>query len=124
MLAAIEVGVAVAVGEWIGYPAMLIALVAVSFVGLWFVKAQGLSAFTRVGADLARARPPGRRLVDGLLVGVAGLLLLVPGFVTDLAAVVLLVPVTRRLVRNALVVRWSRRLTGRGRTVLRALPRV
>ena len=114
---------AIAVGEWIGYPLMLLALLAVSFVGVFVVKAQGVSAFTRVGADLARGRPPGRPLVDGLLVVVAGLLLLVPGFVTDLVAIALLVPFSRWIFRNALVARWSRRLAAKATVVRSAIVR-
>jgi len=123
-VAFLEVVVAIAIGEIIGYPLMLVAMLLVSFVGIWVVKVQGLSTFRRVGTDLARGRPPGRPLVDGLLVAAAGILLLVPGFLTSALAVALLVPATRWFARNALISRWSRKLAGRSRVVLRALPRV
>jgi len=112
-LALVELAVAILVGELIGYPLMLVALVAVSFAGLWVVKVQGTSSLARVSTTLARGRLPGRPLLDGALTLGAGILLLVPGFLTDLVAVALLVPVVRAIVRNVVLARLARRIRRR-----------
>ena len=54
-------------------------------------------------------RVPADTLADGALVGAAGVLLIVPGFLTDVPAVLLLVPPVRRGVRRGLHRRWLRR---------------
>jgi UPF0716 protein FxsA len=70
-------------------------------------------AGARAGASLQRAaaagRPP-RDVVDGAIVLLGGLLLLVPGFITDAAGVLLLIPLTRRLTRRLVTGYAGRRL--------------
>ncbi|MFM8303392.1 MAG: FxsA family protein [Actinomycetota bacterium] len=112
MVPVIEIAVFVQVAEWIGgWPALLL-LLAVSLLGVVLLKTQGVAVFRQGRAELAARRIPGRALVDGLLLFAAALALLVPGFVTAVVGLVLLVPLTRRPLRELLVRRWSRSLAG------------
>lgn len=106
----VELFVIMEVGRWIGVAETLLVLLSLSVLGAWLVKAQGIAVVRRIGAEVRAGRVPGRTLVDGGLVLVAGALMLTPGFVTDAVGLVLLVPVTRAAVREALLRRWSRRL--------------
>lgn len=104
----VELVVFLKVAEWIGgWPALLL-LLAVSLLGVWLMKAQGVAVYRRGRAEVAARRVPGRSLVDGLLIFTAGGLLLVPGFVTAIAGLVLLIPPTRAPVREYLIRRWTR----------------
>lgn len=76
-------------------------------LGAWLVRHQGWRALRRVQSELRAGRLPGDALVDGALVVVAGLLLLTPGLLTDLAGIVLLIPLTRALVKRR-VLAWGR----------------
>ena len=71
-------------------------------VGSWLAKREGLAAWQRVQQRVASAQIPGPELIDGLLILVAGTLLLTPGFLTDLAGLLGLFPPTRAAVRKAL----------------------
>jgi UPF0716 protein FxsA len=71
---------------------------------MWLAKAQGRAAWRRLSAAVATGRPPGREVIDGALVLVGGTLLIIPGFITDVVGLLLLLAPTRR-VAGALIAR-------------------
>ena len=83
-------------------------LILVSLVGAWLVRREGLGILRRAQAELAKGRMPGRELVDGLLVLLAGALMLTPGFVTDAVGLALLLPPVRAVLRLVAPRRLSR----------------
>lgn len=104
----VELVVFVKVAGWIGgWPALGLLLV-ISLVGVGLMRAQGVAVYRRGRAELRARRVPGRTLVDGLLVFAAGGLLVVPGFLTAIVGLLLLVPPTRAVVREWLIRRWTR----------------
>lgn len=104
----VELFVILQVGQAIGALNTVAALVLVSVVGAWLVKREGLGVVRRVQERVARGAVPGRELVDGALILFAGALLLTPGFVTDLVAILLLLPPVRAAAR-ASATRFLRR---------------
>ena len=109
VLAVVELVVIIEVAERLGVVNTLGLLILVSVVGALLVKAQGMAALRRLIDDLEARQVPGATLADAALVVVAGGLLLVPGFVTDIPGLLLLVPGVRRGVRRRLRHRWERR---------------
>ena len=86
-------------------------LILVSVVGAWMVRREGLGILRRAQKELVAGRVPGRQMVDGLLVLVAGVLMLTPGFATDAFGLVLLFPPSRITVRESLIRRFTRRVS-------------
>src|SRR5437763_494530 len=81
-----------------------IALLALMpFLGIWLVKRAGLAVFRRLHVTLEAGRVPHKEMIDGFLLLFAGLLLIVPGFITDAVALLLLFPPTRIAVRSMLL---------------------
>jgi UPF0716 protein FxsA len=109
----VELAVILQVGQRLGVWETLALLLAISVAGAWLVRGQGLAILRRIGMETAMGRLPGRSVVDGALVLVAGILMLTPGFVTDAVGLVLLVPATRVPLREAMLRRWSRRFAVR-----------
>ena len=109
----LELAVFWQVAQWIGGWEALFLLLAISLMGAWLVKVQGVSVFRQGRTDLAERRVPGRAIVDGGLIVAAGCLLLIPGFVTAILGLALLVPFTRVPVRELLIRRWTKRYTAR-----------
>ncbi|MEX1007557.1 MAG: FxsA family protein [Acidimicrobiia bacterium] len=105
-----EIAVMVKVAEWIGTGQMIALLLSVSIVGLWIVKRQGTGTLRRIRAELDAGRVPGSHLVDGGLLLAAGFMLLVPGFITDMFGILLLVPPVRAIVRGRLGRRFRTRV--------------
>jgi UPF0716 protein FxsA len=95
-----EVLVALRVADMIGALPTLLALAAGLPLGIWLLRAEGRSAGRRLQAAVAAGRPPAGEVIDGALVVAAGVLLIVPGFITDVLALVLFLPVTRGLTRR------------------------
>lgn len=78
-------------------------------LGAWLARTQGLRAFAAVQAELNSGRMPTTSLLDGLMILVAGAVLLTPGLLTDVFGFLLLIPWTRSALRKALAAELRRR---------------
>jgi UPF0716 protein FxsA len=117
-----EVVVAIEVASAIGVLPMLLALIASWPVGSWVLRTQGAAAWRRFGEAVAASRPPGREVLDGAMILIGGLLLIVPGFVTDVFGALLLLPPTRALLRGLVARNLKSRLVVRASRVGRQRP--
>jgi UPF0716 protein FxsA len=84
----------------LGVLATLALLLAISASGPWLVRRTGLGVWRRAQSRLQEGEVPGRELVDGVLLFAAGVLLTLPGFITGVIGVLLLLPPVRALVRR------------------------
>ena len=107
----VELYVIVETARSIGTLETIGLLILVSVLGAWMVKAQGLAVLWRIRSKLNEGQMPGRELVDGGLVLLAGALMLTPGFVTDAIGLLLLIPPTRMAIRPLLIRRFRHRVT-------------
>jgi UPF0716 protein FxsA len=98
-----EIFVAVEIANAIGFLPMLLLLIAGWPVGLWALHSQGRAAWRRLSDAVAAKQNPGREVLNGALVVLGGLLMLIPGFITDAFGLFLLLPPTRALARGLLV---------------------
>jgi UPF0716 protein FxsA len=116
----VELYVIIQVGQEIGAVWTIVLLLAISVIGAWLAKREGLGVFRRIKAQVDAGKVPGAELVDAFLILLAGALLLTPGFVTDVLGIALLLPPTRALIRRAVRKYFQsradrvRRWTGRG----------
>src|SRR6266508_79198 len=99
VVAAVEIAVFVAVVKLVGLAWALLLVIATTVVGGWLLGREGGRGWRRFRAAVAEGRPPGREATDGLLGLVGALLLIVPGFLTDIAGLLLLAPPTRAFAR-------------------------
>jgi UPF0716 protein FxsA len=105
-----ELALIIKVGSYLGVWPTIGLLIAISVGGAWLVKWQGIFTLRRIQVELAGGRLPTRQLVDGALIILAGALMLTPGFLTDIAGILLLIPPTRIAVRSALMRRFRGRV--------------
>jgi UPF0716 protein FxsA len=115
VVAIVEIVTAVEVSYAIGVAWTIVALVAVSLLGARLVRHQGLVVWRRVGQQLAAGRVPAAELLDGLVLLVAGTLLVIPGFVTGAVGAIACLPPVRKVEAG-----WLRRRYGRRVTVIHA----
>lgn len=106
----VDLALLVAVGDRVGLWPTVAAVVLTAAVGSSLARREGLAAWQRVQTKLGSGGVPGRELIDGVLILVAGTLLLTPGFLTDLVGLLGLFPPTRALVRRAVRSRFERGL--------------
>ena len=105
-----ELYVLLQVGHAIGVLNTLALLILVSVVGAWLAKREGLGVLRRMQAAVNAGRVPGTELIDGFLILLAAALMLTPGFLTDVVAILLLLPPVRAAVRQVLRRRFVRRI--------------
>lgn len=111
--AAAEIYVAILVADAIGVVPMLLLLLAGWPVGLWALRSQGRIAWRRLSEAVAAGRPPAREVLNGALVVLGGVLMMVPGFITDVIGLLLLLAPTRALARVLVVRNLQSRLVVR-----------
>ena len=107
-----ELALLIQVGQVIGVWWTIGLLVADALLGSWLLRSQGRLAWRRFNAVLAEGRVPHREVIDGVLVIFGGVLLLCPGFITDVFGLLFLFPPTRVLMRRLLVRRGAMKLVG------------
>lgn len=91
----VEIYLLIKIGSYIGAFNTLIIVILTGFMGALLARHQGLKTMLRVRENLARGEMPAEHLLDALLILLAGIVLLTPGFLTDLAGFMILIPLTR-----------------------------
>ncbi len=95
LIPVVELSVLIRVGEVLGSWNTVALVILTAVVGVSLVRSQGLSTLMSVQKKLAAGEAPGQEIVEGMMLAMAGILLLIPGFVTDLIGLILLTPITR-----------------------------
>ena len=90
-----EIAVFVLIGSQIGVLATIALVILTAIAGSTLLRLQGFGALARVRAALAEGRMPGKELVHGVMILLAGFLLLTPGFITDTLGLLLFIPAVR-----------------------------
>ncbi|MFY9807622.1 MAG: FxsA family protein [Pseudonocardiaceae bacterium] len=117
----VELTVFVAVGHAIGVLATVGLLILTSLMGAALLRREGARTLSAFVDALRSRRPPHRELFDGMLITAAGLLVIVPGFVSDVLGLLLLLPPIRALVRRR-ILRSTARRTAAQRAPMRYAP--
>jgi UPF0716 protein FxsA len=99
----IEIGLFIQVGGWIGLWPTLAIVVGMALLGSWLLRNQGLRAIGDLQRSAQEFRDPTGPIAHGALIMFAGLLLLTPGFFTDIIGLLLLVPAVRTMAIQVLV---------------------
>jgi len=99
----LEIYLLISLGRIIGAGATIAIVVATAVLGTWLLRLQGLNTLARVRAASEAGQVPAVELVEGLILLVAGVLLLTPGFFTDAVGFLLLVPPVRKHAAEALL---------------------
>jgi len=91
-----EIYVLIKIGGHIGAFNTVLMVILTAFAGAYLAQLQGMQTMLRIRANLQQGLMPKDEMVDAVIIFVAGIVLLTPGFITDLAGLLLLLPVTRK----------------------------
>lgn len=100
LISVAEVWLLTAVGARIGVLWTLAILVVEALVGVWLMRREGRKAWAALTDAYTTGRMPTGHLADAALVLVGGVMLILPGFITDIIGLVCLLPLTRPLARR------------------------
>ena len=108
----VEIYLLIRVGEHIGAGNTVALVIITGLSGAYLARVQGLQILSRIRRNLDAGIMPSGELIDALLVLVAGIVLITPGFMTDCIGILLLIPPTRLLLKRELAKRldlWIRK---------------
>lgn len=95
----LEISLLVSVGSAIGVLPLILLMIAISVVGLWVVKARGLYTMWQIKSQISEGKIPTQAVVSSVFFAIAGVLLIIPGFLSDILAMLLVLPLTRTLLQ-------------------------
>lgn len=100
----LELWLLVKLGSHYGVGPTLLLVVVTGILGAWMARTQGLMVLMSIQREMAAGRMPAPQMIDGVMILVAGVMLLTPGLITDAAGFLLLVQPVRVIIRG-----WMRR---------------
>lgn len=98
----IEIAVLIMVGSSIGVFPTIGLVILTGILGAILLRMQGFSVLARIRADMDRGQVPDKNLADAAMIALAGLFLILPGFVSDVIGLALFLPPVRNLIRSFL----------------------
>ncbi|HDR7793398.1 TPA: membrane protein FxsA [Bacillus luti] len=105
LIPAIEITVLIGSSHLIGLWSTFAMIVFTGVVGAYLARRQGFKVLREIQSKLNRGEMPGGAVLDGIFVFVGGILLVLPGYVTDIIGFIFIVPATRSLLKP-LVMKW------------------
>ncbi len=102
LIPVVEIYLLIKIGGHIGALNTVVLVVATGFAGAYLARLQGMQTMFRVRSSLQQGVMPTEDLLDAVLIFAAGIVLLTPGFITDISGLLLLIPETRLLFKRYL----------------------
>ena len=96
----VEIYLLIQIGTIFGALTSIALVIVTGFLGAYLARIQGLQTLFRIQKSLREGQMPSGELLDALLIGIAGLVLLTPGFLTDALGFLLLIPNTRTAIKQ------------------------
>lgn len=96
---AIELYLLLTIGSKIGAGNTILIIIFTGVVGAYLARMQGFLVLQKIQNSMGKGNMPSKELIDGFLILIGGILLLTPGFLTDAAGFLLMIPVTRMIIK-------------------------
>ena len=102
LVPATELALLIEIGSRIGTINTLLLIVVTGVLGASLASRQGLAVLRQIQDETVRGQMPGSAIVDGVIILVAGIVLMTPGILTDILGFLCLIPATRSLIKGQL----------------------
>ena len=103
----IEIYLLIKIGSQIGAITTILLIFITAIVGVYYAKYEGLNTLRSGFNQLKRNETPTYEMLSGAAIAFAALLLIIPGFATDLLGFLLIFPLTRKLIINSLFKKFN-----------------
>ena len=97
LVPAIEIYLLIKIGSQIGAITTILLIFATALIGVYYAKFEGLNTLKSGFLQLSRNESPTYEVISGAAIAFAALLLIIPGFITDIIGFLLIFPVSRKL---------------------------
>lgn len=113
----VEIAVVLLSGKLLGIVPTLLLIVITGALGIYLAKTKGLNAFQQLKVAIENGQAPGDAIIDGVLTFIGAIILIFPGFVSDIIGILLVIPTTRKLFKPAIYY-WLRKKMKKGQIIL------
>ena len=107
VLPLIEIAIFIKVGQAIGLLPTLALIIGAAILGGLLLRLQGLQVLSQLRSNVSSGQLPGRAIADAMMIGLSALLLMLPGFLSDIIALGLLLPPVRSWIYGGLARRFT-----------------
>lgn len=104
----VEIAILIKIGKIIGAGYTIALVIGTAFLGVSLLRIQGISTLAKVQANVNRGQLPATELIEGLILLISGVLLLTPGFFTDMLGFLMLVPMLRQRLAETFFVNFMK----------------
>ena len=109
LVPAIEIYLLIKIGSQVGAITTIFLIFTTAIIGMYYAKYEGLNTLKSGFAQLSKNETPAYEVISGAAIAFAALLLIIPGFVTDILGFLLIFPLTRKLIFNKFSKKFSTR---------------
>ena len=102
LIPVVEIYLLIKIGSGIGAISTILLIFTTAIIGIYYAKYEGLNTLRSGFAQLNKNEPPAYEVISGAAIAFAALLLIIPGFATDILGFLLIFPLTRKLIFNKL----------------------
>ena len=104
----VEIFIMIKVGHVVGAFNTILLIAFTAFAGIYYAKLEGLSTLKAGLNQLVKNEIPAYELMSGATIAIGALLLIFPGFLTDLVGLILIVPYTRKLLFRSTISKFKK----------------
>ena len=108
LIPALEIYLFIKIGSQIGAITTIILIFTTAIIGIYYAKYEGLNTLKSGFAQLKRNEPPAYEMISGAAIAFGALLLIIPGFATDIIGFLLIFPFTRKYILNKFFVKINK----------------
>lgn len=112
-----EITAIIMVGNWLGVFPTLLLLIATSVLGVYLLKKRGTESFKEIQRSIANGQAPGVALMEAFMMFIGAVLLVLPGFLSDIVGLLMLTSATRNLFKP-LIFMWLRKKMKNRHTII------
>jgi|TARA_Y100000389_G_scaffold39097_1_gene33492 UPF0716 protein FxsA len=109
LIPAVEIFFFIKIGSQIGAIATITLIFSTAIIGIYYAKYEGLNTLKSGFIQLSKNLPPTYEMISGAAIALAALLLIIPGFITDILGFLLIFPISRKLIFNKFVIKFKSR---------------
>ena len=107
LVPAIEIYLLIKIGSQIGAITTILLIFTTAIVGIYYAKYEGLNTLKSGFLQLSKNETPAYEVISGAAIALAALLLIVPGFLTDIIGFLLIFPISRKLIFNKFIKKYK-----------------
>ena len=105
----IEIYLFIKIGSQIGAITTILLIFATAVIGVYYAKYEGLNTLRSGFEQLSKNKTPAYEVISGAAIGFAAVLLIIPGFATDIAGFLLILPISRKIFFNKIASKFKKK---------------